>query len=340
MSTGPRGSETSGPGDTAADAGQHRRGVRPRAMVASVPLVLLLGVLFYEADRHFHAFVAWTSIAPLVALAASPWKLLPDDEVTEARLAMGRALTSRLAAVGFSIAFVVVVLLSLLVTSVHVEAETKPEKAVMVYRMRDADGGGEPRILDSLRLEPLKNHRHYYALLGLAGRREWLQASTHKRTPTFELHRRAALRIGYPSGFDSVVTVAMLPMSNFGPITGPDRPLSVVVAEDTTPPVLLAQDTLREVRALMLSPSLPPSPDSLTRQRWLRVASTALGVDTSAISQLVTDWMNVQWVRTTRPLRVGERVRFIIRSSDGNTRAMGTLTLSGQTTDAIIYRSP
>lgn len=311
---------------------------RLREFVVLLPLLVIDVVLFVWLRRHYHVALTLGSVNVVFGLFLAAWKFLPDETVKGARLEFTRAMSSRRWSRILWIVFGVILCGSLFFSSVHVEADS-PSAPVIVYRFDESRGSEDPaRTLDSVRLDRQNGHRHFHLFTPPTGRRFWLQTSTYRRSAVFSVRPWSAVSLSYPEDFSSVVSLAMLPAANFLTAINRAGALRVVVSSDSSSATKLAEDTIRDIHGLILSFAQPPPADSAARIRWLRLASSEFDVDTAAVGAMVNDWMRYRWMPAGRVLTVGERLRIVVLTTEGDTLSADTLTLSKPLSDVIVHR--
>jgi hypothetical protein len=196
--------------------------------------------------------------------------------------------------------------------------------------------------LDSASLDRV-NPREGFVMRAPMGRRVWLLSSTYLRTPPLDIGPWSAPVIAYPERFDTVSTVALLPVPRLLRYVGEGKALRVAVRTDSG--TLVAEDSLvdrQQVPSLLLSVVPPPPPSEALGQRW-RAAFAALA-KTSADSQKAlgfTEWSaSHKWLRARRAIMEGDNLVIQFISADGDTVARQTVPVRRAYTDVIVTERP
>jgi hypothetical protein len=311
------------------------------AMTALWPLLLL--DLLVGTWIHFHLPTLMQWLATNVVLLGGfglVWAFLPDETVKDLKARVATGLQSRrltIALWGLTAAFFV---FTLFVSTVRVTSDALAAP-VTVYRV-DAPGGSADTSVhpvDSVRLAKSHDAGSFFVLTTPMGRTLRLRTSPTAEAQPVRVRSWTPVTLMVPDDFAAPFTVAALLAPNFFVNTPGAGTVRIQVRAGGAGGELVVDDTIREFKGLLLAASEPAAPDSSTRQRWLLAASKSLGVDTAEVVPLVHDWMATKWVRTTRPLRAGERLVLTIINAAGDTIARDTCHLTQRVSDVIIRRT-
>jgi hypothetical protein len=297
------------------------------SLVAAVPLAILavLGAVWFKL--HFGSVISWLGVAPAVGISVllSLWNRgLPDGTTKSARLALAQKLTSRSLARRLWALVGAFVFLTLFMSSAHV---TNEGSAVVWITRYDPTNTGVP---DSMRLDSQHPRRSWRLLVLPTGRQFLMFSSDGRQTPMLRPLPWKPAAVLYPTDFDSIATVALLPAGDLMTQLTGGTPLRVILrdAQDA----VIAEDSLSALRALLVSFRRPRDPDAEVRQQWLNraveVLSAEAAVDTSAVAPLVDLWMKSQWVRTARPLGRGESLNVVLLGAARDTVAALDITFT------------
>jgi hypothetical protein len=296
------------------------------SLVAAVPLAVLavLGAVWFKL--HFGSVISWLGVAPAFGISAllTFWNRgLPDGTTKSARLALAQKLTSRSLARRLWAVVGAFVFLTLFVSSAHV---TNEGNAVVWITRYDPANTGVP---DSMRLDSQHQRRSWRLLVPPTGRQFLMFSSDGRQTSMLRPLPWKPASVLYPTDFDSIATVALLPAGDLMTLTG-GKPLHLIMrdAQDA----VIAEDSLAALRALLVSFRRPRDPDAETRQQWLNraveILSAEAAVDTSAVAPLVDLWMKSQWVRTARPPGRGESLNVVLLGGAQDTVAALDITFT------------
>jgi len=308
--------------------------------MGSLPFFLVLVLFAGFLGKHMDW--VWSSIAVTSAVWAASIvrKMLKDGAVKEASEAFHAFLTRPRVAGGLWVGTLMLGAASLFVSSVHVNAE-KPQPVWLYWMEETADASGSPRKVDSIFLDRVTPHGGLIMPRAMS-RRGWFLSSTYLRSEPIDLGPWSGPTLAYPERFDTVVTVALLPVPRLLGFIGDGRPLRVRVRNDQG--TLIAEDSLvdrHRMPSLLLSVVEAPRPDDAMGARWRqRLASQARTPADADRAQAFLDWsLEYKWVRARQPLAQGQKLVVQVVSADGRTVVDQSVPIKHRYTDAILLQS-
>lgn len=276
--------------------------------------------------------------APTIGLMSLVWRLLPKRFQEQVGEAMAAALAS---ARGRTILLVVtagLVVASMFFAAVRVSL-ADPGATTMVHVVRGTqvapDSGALARA-DSFRLDRLTSSVVRVLSVSPSGERIWLYTPSHVLFREVRIWPWIPAGLAYPGDFVPMSTVAILPSAKVMSRVA-EHDLSLILRAGATSEVL-ARAPLDTVGTLVgfVRPG-PLLAEDTARWGVSLDPGGRLAADTTfpAIRRFILDrWRRSSWVRSARPLRLGDTLTWEVRSlKDSAMVESGRLTLDARMAD-------
>ena len=310
-----------------------------KSLTALLPLLILGFLLGAWFKLHFDVLLGWFGTVPALGLAAmmSVWSRLLKDTQEGARMWFMKVLTSRSVTRSLWTALAVFIVISLFVSSAHV---TRAEANTVVWITPIVPGAATTgTFVDSARLDSEHRSRTFPLLISPAGRALLLFSSDGKQTALRRALPWLPVNVIFPTDFDSVTTVALLPAATVLRDIRNGQSLQLIVRDAEG--AIIADTTLKSVNAHLLSFRRPVTPDSLLKAAWFRTLQKELpevATDTAVLTSVVNTWMPAEWVPAVRPIARNDVLDIALLRASGDTVAALQVHLTEVTSNVYLKK--
>jgi hypothetical protein len=332
--------------------------VKPREpMPIEVRVIAVILVIEVVAAlwMHLHA-EQWLAVflthLPALGLAGLAWGVVPEGSKDVFRDKIRGVLTYKPVWIGLVCLLGAMFLTTCFVSSVHV-ASVDPDVRTRLQLIAGERSLADSAALDAAQSRPLNRlttpvtFRTWFAQP--FGRRMWVYGG-HLASLSHHVYPWRPTMLQYPDDFDTLATLAVLPtsrMSAYGK-AGAWPVLIIRDAVDTS--IVLLRDSITMNGLLVGFPDVS-RPDSAQQAQWRErahdFAYAELLADADSEMRKFADedaagtakrWSRAPARRSIRPLVVGDRLEWELRSHDGKSRTTDTLQVTHAITE--LYLDP